>query len=37
MTKKTDGSGVPAFKYALFYELESGSYQYKRNWVVNAR
>ncbi|MFB6247809.1 MAG: hypothetical protein ABEL97_04490, partial [Salinibacter sp.] len=37
MTKKTDGSGVPAFKYALFYELESGSYQYKRSWVVNAR
>lgn len=37
MTKTTDGSGVPAFKYALFYELESGSYQYKRNWVVNAR
>lgn len=37
MTKTTDGSGVPSFKYALFYELESGSYQYKRNWVVNAR
>jgi len=37
MTKKTDGSGVPSFKYSLFYELESGSYQYKRNWVVNAR
>jgi hypothetical protein len=37
MTKKTDGSGVPSFKYALFYELESGSYQYKRSWVVNAR
>jgi len=37
MTKRTDGSGVSAFKYALFYELESGSYQYKRNWVVNAR
>jgi hypothetical protein len=37
MTKVTDGSGVSAFKYALFYELESGSYQYKRNWVVNAR
>ena len=36
-TKKTDGTGVSAFKYALFYELESGSYQYKRNWVVNAR
>lgn len=37
MTKVTDESGVSAFKYALFYELESGSYQYKRNWVVNAR
>jgi hypothetical protein len=37
MTKTTDGSGVSAFKYALFYELESESYQYKRNWVVNAR
>jgi hypothetical protein len=37
MAKKTDGSGTPSFKYALFYELESGSYQYKRNWVVNAR
>ena len=37
MTKQTDGSGVSSFKYALFYELESGSYQYKRNWVVNAR
>ena len=37
MTKVTDGSGVSAFKYALFYELESGSYQYKRSWVVNAR
>lgn len=37
MTKVTDGSGVSSFKYALFYEFESGSYQYKRNWVVNAR
>ncbi len=37
MTKTTDGTGTSAFKYALFYELESGSYQYKRNWVVNAR
>ena len=37
MSKGTDGSGVSAFKSALFYELESGSYQYKRNWVVNAR
>ena len=27
---------VAAFKYALFYEFESGSYQYKRNYVVNA-
>ncbi|PEN12759.1 hypothetical protein CRI94_12105 [Longibacter salinarum] len=37
MTKTTDGSGVAAFKSALFYEVNSGSYQYKRNWVVNAR
>lgn len=37
MTKVTDGSGISSFKYAFFYELESGSYQYKRNWVVNAR
>ncbi|MFB6274205.1 MAG: hypothetical protein ABEL51_15065 [Salinibacter sp.] len=38
MSKVTDGSGgVSSFKYAFFYELESGSYQYKRNWVVNAR
>lgn len=37
MSKVTDGSGVSSFKYALFYEFESGSYQYKRNWVVNAR
>jgi len=37
MAKVTDGTGVSSFKYALFYELESGSYQYKRNWVVNAR
>jgi len=37
MTKVTDGGGVSSFKYALFYEFESGSYEYKRNWVVNAR
>lgn len=38
MAKVTEGSsGVSSFKYAFFYELESGSYQYKRNWVVNAR
>lgn len=37
MTKATEGGGEPAFKYALFYELESGSYQYKRNYVTNAR
>jgi len=37
MSKETDGSGISSFKYALFYEIESGSYQYKRNWVVNAR
>jgi len=37
MTKVTDGGGVSSFKSALFYEFESGSYEYKRNWVVNAR
>jgi len=37
MTKKTDGTGMSSFKHAFFYELESGSYQYKRSWVVNAR
>lgn len=37
MSKVTDGTGTSAFKYALFYEFESGSYEYKRNWVVNAR
>lgn len=37
MTKTTDGSGTSSFKYALFYEVESGSYEYKRNWVVNVR
>ncbi len=37
MTKATgEGEGVSAFKYALFYEFESGSYQYKRHYVVNA-
>ena len=29
--------GVSAFKSSLFYEFESGSYEYKRNYVVNAR
>lgn len=37
MTKATEGGGEPAFKYALFYEFESGSYEYKRNYVTNAR
>lgn len=37
MSKATDGGGTSAFKYALFYEFESGSYQYKRNWVINVR
>lgn len=27
---------LPAFKWALFYEFESGAYQYKRSWVLNA-
>lgn len=35
---RPDAAGaVSAFKYALFYEFESGSYEYKRNHVVNAR
>ena len=33
---KADTGGVPSFKYALFYEFESGAYQYKRSWVSNA-
>lgn len=38
MTKATDEvAGEPAFKYALFYEFESSSYEYKRNYVTNAR
>lgn len=38
MTKATEGDvGEPAFKYALFYEFDSGSYQYKRHYVTNAR
>lgn len=38
MSKAGSGAAqaLPAFKYALFYEFESGSYQYKRNYVVNA-
>ena len=31
-----DTDAVPAFKYALFYEFESRSYEYKRSWVINA-
>lgn len=38
MSKTTEPEqGVSSFKYALFYEFESGSYQYKRNYVLNAR
>lgn len=38
MTKAVgDVTGESAFKYALFYELDSGSYQYKRHYVTNAR
>ena len=37
-TKATEGmDGEPAFKYALFYDFESGSYDYDHNYVVNAR
>ena len=28
---------IPSFKYAIFYEFESGSYEYKRSYVTNAR
>ena len=39
MTKATNQSteGVPAFKFAQFYEFSDGSYQYKYNYVTNAR
>lgn len=39
MAKATQpaAGAVSSFKYALFYEFESGSYEYKRNWVTNAR
>jgi hypothetical protein len=44
MTKTGQATGpaasadaTDAFKYALFYELESGSYEFKRHWVANAR
>lgn len=39
MAKAGDDPDTPvsSFKYAQFYELESGSYQYKRSYVVNAR
>jgi hypothetical protein len=39
MSKATaaDRDGVGSFKYALFYAFESGSYEYRRHWVVNAR
>ena len=37
MSKATGDGGTPAFKYAQFFEFESGSYQYKRAHVTNAR
>jgi len=39
LTKATtqEETRTPSFKYALFYEFASGSYQYKRNYVVNSR
>jgi hypothetical protein len=37
MTKTTGDGGVPAFKYAQFFEFVSGSYQYKRAHVTNVR
>lgn len=33
----TSEKSTPAFKYALFYEFESRSYEYKRSWVANLR
>ena len=38
MSKAGNGAeqAASAFKYAFFYEFESGSYQYKRNYVVNV-
>jgi hypothetical protein len=33
---ETDADAAPSFKYAFFYEFESGSYEYKRAWVANA-
>ena len=32
----TSSDAVAAFKYAIFYEFESGAYQYKRSYVTNA-
>lgn len=29
-------AGIPAFKYSMFYRFESGSYEYRRHYVVNA-
>ena len=39
MSKAGEGASgrVPAFKFSQFYEFDSGSYQYKYNYVVNAR
>lgn len=39
MSKATEGAArrVSAFKFSQFYEFESGSYQYKYAYVVNAR
>lgn len=37
MSKATgEGESIASFKYALFYEFESKSYQYKRAYVTNA-
>jgi hypothetical protein len=37
MTKAAEaGEGIPAFKYAFFYEFERGSYQFKHSYVINA-
>lgn len=33
---KANRGGIEAFKWALFYEFESGAYQYKRSYIINS-
>ncbi len=39
MSKSLEGDpdAVPSFKVATFYSFDSGSYDYRRSWVTNAR